>query len=73
MKKSQFKTADDLAAFRYGVISPLVSRPEDYESDSAFFDAASAMDYTLPDGSRARFSWHTIRKWCKWQHCFAGK
>ena len=65
MKKSQFKTADDLAAFRYGVISPLVSRPEDYESDSAFFDAASAMDYTLPDGSRARFSWHTIRKWYK--------
>ena len=65
MKKSQFKTADDLAAFRYGVISPLVSRPEDYGSDSAFFDAASAMDYTLPDGSRARFSWHTVRKWYK--------
>lgn len=65
MKKSQFKTADDLAAFRYGVISPLVSRPEDYASDSAFFDAASAMTYTLPDGTQSRFSWHTVRKWYK--------
>ena len=65
MRKSQFKTADDLAAFRYGVISPLVSRPEDFESDSAFFDAASARTYTLPDGSQQRFSWHTIRKWHK--------
>ena len=63
MKRSQFKSPDDLAAFRYGVISPLVSRPEDYASDSAFFDAASAMTYTLPDGSRERFSWFTIRKW----------
>ena len=43
MRKSQFKTADDLAAFKYGVISPLVSRPEEYDSDSAFFAAAAAM------------------------------
>ena len=65
MRKSQFKTADDLAAFKYGGISPLVSRPEEYDSDSAFFAAAAAMAYTLPDGEQARFSAHTIRRWHK--------
>lgn len=63
MRKSQFKTAEDLAAFKYGVISPLVSRPEDFPSDQEFFQAAAAAAYTLPDGSPAAFSASTVRKW----------
>lgn len=58
------KKAENIALFRYGIISPLIScTTDDSNSKESFFRNAAAQDYTYVDGKIVKFHYHTIKRW----------
>lgn len=58
------KKATKLALFRYGVISPYITNPDNgYKTADAFFKAAAGKTYQNPDGINVQFDVSTIRRW----------
>ena len=53
-----------VALMRYSAIAPLITGlSDDYESLTAFFNAASVRGVIHPDGSLKHYSPHTIERW----------
>lgn len=53
----------DLALFRFSLISPVVNDTYQAVSQSQYFRDVASKAYTLPDGTTANFSSGTIKKW----------
>lgn len=54
---------NEIALFRFSVISPLVSNPNEYKSKEEFYRTAALKKYVLPDGTETSFSAGLIKKW----------
>ena len=54
---------ENIALFRYSIISPLISGIATSASKMEYFVSASEKEYTLPDGEKARYSIKTIERW----------
>lgn len=52
-----------LALFKFSIISPLVNNCHDFKSDMEFFRNAALKKYTLPNGKVSTFSHLTIKSW----------
>lgn len=57
------KQMNDLALFRFSLISPVVNDTYPAVSKNQYFRDAASRSYTLPDGTIANFSAGTIKKW----------
>lgn len=67
MKKNDSNKKEDLiqqlALFKFSVISPVVNKTHEFKSDMAFFRNAALKQYTLPNGKISTFSHLTIKNW----------
>lgn len=54
---------EEMALFRYRLIAPLAAGTFSQSSKAAYYRDVAAMEHTLPDGKKARFSPSTIKKW----------
>lgn len=52
-----------IALFRYSVISPLITNPEDYCSNNNFFESAASKTYVDIHGRKRVISADTIERW----------
>ena len=55
--------AQEEALFKYGIIAPVCGGFLAETSKEAFYRMAAEKEYTLPDGSKRKFSPCTIKKW----------
>lgn len=56
-------STQELALFKFSVISPVVNNCHEFKSKMEFFRNAALKTYTLPDGKTSTFSASTIKKW----------
>lgn len=63
MTKLNDKDRTDIALFRYGILSPLISGTWEGNSNAEYFKEASLKSYTLPDGTEKSYSPYTIGRW----------
>lgn len=52
-----------IAMFRYNIIAPLITQPDQFESDHAFFEMRSKEKFTYIDGRVLSVSASTIERW----------
>lgn len=57
------KDKKQIALFRYSVISPLITNPEDYCSNNSFFESAANKSYIDTHGNKRTISSGTIERW----------
>ena len=57
------KDKKQVALFRYSVISPLITNPEDYCSNNSFFESAANKNYVDTHGNKRTISAGTIERW----------
>jgi hypothetical protein len=57
------KLPDDMAIWRFGVISPLLHRHPEGNSLSEELQCIAAKTFLLPNGQQRRFSSDTLRHW----------
>lgn len=58
-----YEYSQKLANFKFGVFAPAISESFEQCSRAAFFRAAAEKEYTLPDGTKTRFSAKAIATW----------
>jgi transposase InsO family protein len=57
------KEKHELALFRFSLIAPLANETYEAASKNEFFRVVASKEHTLPNGTTARFSSGTVKKW----------
>lgn len=63
MEKDRSERAQEIALFRYGVISDLIHRPKGDHQIKTILQEKAAIHYNLPNSKRGRLASETIRGW----------
>mgnify|MGYP003291382010 CR=1 FL=1 len=63
MSKLTDKERNDIALFRYSIISPLITGTADTASNEEFYKQAADRAYVSPSNKEVTMSWYTIRRW----------